>query len=455
MTRQRIDFFSLVVALIICGFATVCAQQFHAIPSGATSLDPCKYFDNVTDVQSLNHHEFVAFEQCLYYFLANKAQQSSSKFGSVHPIATLPPVGGQTDQKTVKVRVGQITLQHFQLNEFLKDLNIVGYMEMQWNDERLSWDKGQWKLERLQIHSANHIWIPVLSSQAYETSLRNDDVMEVRRLESSNKGNVSGIISFSLKTFCDDTDFRHFPDDLYKCCFQLEPHFNQDIIEFTVDGLPVFTDPKYFRDYGWSMSGTIPSINPDPNVVAQLNFCINLQRSSSAVKIELSVPTWGTAILFLFSPFLGSIRTQLFVKMFILLLQVLILQLFSNRVAPHLGSASATPVIMAVHELAIVLNTLSIVTSILLLMQSRIKRTLPPWNWLIRASQIINKFVCAFNSAAEYETEAVELEKGGQIPSSTTSNRYQADWYNAFLAVHGVLVLLFSVIFILGYLIIR
>lgn len=38
-------------------------------------------------------------------------------------------------------------------------------MEMQWNDERLIWDKGQWKLEKLQIHSANHIWIPVLSSQ--------------------------------------------------------------------------------------------------------------------------------------------------------------------------------------------------------------------------------------------------------------------------------------------------
>jgi hypothetical protein len=112
-----------------------------------------------------------------------------------------------------------------------------------------------------------------------------------------------------------------------------------------VDGLPVFTDPKYFRDYGWSMSGTIPSVNPDPNVVAQLNFCINLQRSSSAVKIELSVPTWATAILFLFSPFLGSIRTQLLVKMFIMLLQVLILQLFSNRISPHLGSASATPVI--------------------------------------------------------------------------------------------------------------
>ncbi|KAI6222288.1 Efk-1 [Aphelenchoides fujianensis] len=92
-----------------------------------------------------------------------------------------------SDRKNVKVRIGQITLQHFQLNEFLKDLNIVGYMEIQWDDQRLSWDQSQWKLEKLQIHSANHVWIPVLSSQSYETSLRNDDVMEVRPFFPPNK----------------------------------------------------------------------------------------------------------------------------------------------------------------------------------------------------------------------------------------------------------------------------
>lgn len=64
----------------------------------------------------------MAFEQCLYYFLANRAQhQAASAFGAVHPIATLPPnfavTGAQKGAvgSQVKVRVGQITLQHFQL----------------------------------------------------------------------------------------------------------------------------------------------------------------------------------------------------------------------------------------------------------------------------------------------------------------------------------------------------
>jgi hypothetical protein len=90
-------------------------------------LDPCRYFENVSDVQQLNHHEYVAFEQCLYYFLANRAQhQAANAFGAIHPIATLPPAyggnkggagnsGGGPQQKEIRVRVGQITLQHFQL----------------------------------------------------------------------------------------------------------------------------------------------------------------------------------------------------------------------------------------------------------------------------------------------------------------------------------------------------
>lgn len=51
--------------------------------------------------------------------------------------------------------------------------------------------------------------------------------MEVRRLDANSAGNVTAVVSFSLKTFCDDADFRHYPDDIYKCCFLLEPHFNQ------------------------------------------------------------------------------------------------------------------------------------------------------------------------------------------------------------------------------------
>lgn len=37
----------------------------------------------------------------------------------------------------------------------------------------------------------------------------------------------------------------------------------------SADGSPIYTDPKYFRDYGWHMSGTVPTVQLDPAGIAQ------------------------------------------------------------------------------------------------------------------------------------------------------------------------------------------
>lgn len=48
----------------------------------------------------------------------------------------------------------------------------------------------------------------------------------MRKIQVSNNGTIDTLINFSLKTFCDDTDFKSFPDDIYKCCYQIQPHLN-------------------------------------------------------------------------------------------------------------------------------------------------------------------------------------------------------------------------------------
>lgn len=67
----------------------------------------------------------------------------------------------------------------------------------------------------------------------FETAVRNGDLMEIRRVVVHRNGTVRTIINFSLRTFCEDSDFKNFPDDVYKCCYQIEPHFNQ-VTEFLV-----------------------------------------------------------------------------------------------------------------------------------------------------------------------------------------------------------------------------
>uniref|UniRef100_A0A0N5DBF7 Neur_chan_LBD domain-containing protein n=1 Tax=Thelazia callipaeda TaxID=103827 RepID=A0A0N5DBF7_THECL len=220
----------------------------------------------------------------------------------------------------------------------------------------------------------------------------------------------------------------------------------QGEVDFTTSGQAVFTDSKYFRNYGWYVSGTIPShrIMPDSQV-SQLGFCINLQRSTNSLRIEMSLPSTVTSTLFLLTPLLGEIHIQIINKMFVLFLQFLTLQLYSTRITPHLGSVAATPKILQFLQFAIIINTLSISVSILLWMCSKIRRNLPPWNWLIRISEVINRCVCVFNF-----TERT-------LPSnnkSSTINNYQEDWINAFMALHGIAVCILSLIFIFGYLII-
>lgn len=50
----------------------------------------------VQDVETLNHHDYASFEHCVFYFLANRAQQQTAASGlhfgaSLHPISSLPP----------------------------------------------------------------------------------------------------------------------------------------------------------------------------------------------------------------------------------------------------------------------------------------------------------------------------------------------------------------------------
>ncbi|KAK6025982.1 hypothetical protein OSTOST_08101 [Ostertagia ostertagi] len=317
-------------------------------------------------------------------------------------------------------------------------------MELSWMDDRLQWSRDTWKMEKLQIQSLNHVWIPIFIAQNYDTHLKNGDAFEMRRVETTSSGNVTAVLAFSLRSFCDDSDFENYPDDVYKCCFTLEPQTNPDIIEFDASGLPIFTDPKYFRDYGWKVSGTVPQTLEDPAQVAQLGFCLNLQRATSSVRIELTVPLMVCALLFLLTPFLGMIKVQICAKFFILALQFLTFILFSNRISPHLGSASATPKLLRFLEFSVTLNGFSLAASIFLWACTRIRRDLPPWGQLTQLSSFVNRFLCVFQTHAAEEDEGIE--------KAAAVGNYQKDWTAAFIAVHAITMTVFSIIFVFGYL---
>ncbi|GMR33231.1 hypothetical protein PMAYCL1PPCAC_03426, partial [Pristionchus mayeri] len=431
------------------GRLPISAQKYHESIFDRSRL-LCPDYGNrpylhciIADVELLAQHEYAALERCLYYYLAGEAAKSAAHTGIPHPIAALAP--NFNSREPVLINFHQVVLQHFELNEFLRDISIHGYIEIGWKDARLAWNSEQWKADTLRVQAASHIWVPVFTQQNYDTALRNGDGFELRRIETSSRGNVSAILAFSLRTFCDDTDFANYPDDTYKCCFSLEAQMNQEVIDFTTDNLPVFTDPKYFREYGWKVSGTVPKVVQDPAQEPEVGFCINLTRASSSVKIELTVPLIACALLFLLSPFFGTIRTQIFFKLFIVCMQLLTLLLFSNRIAAHLGSAQSTPRLLRFLEFAIIINVLSVAASVFLYACGRIRRTLPPWALLIKISSIVNNVVCVLHASPD-EEEA--MEKG-----NAAGGNFQKDWTAAFTAIHAMTMVGISIIFLLGYII--
>ncbi|CAB3400467.1 unnamed protein product [Caenorhabditis bovis] len=404
---------------------------FQARATSSAQLDPCQYMLSLLNEtkNELMQHEQTTLEQCLYYYLAGESAKKLGRLNIPHSIASVPP--NYLSQEPVTVNFAQFTLQHFELNEYLKDISIHGYLDLNWHDDRLMWNQDTWKKNKLVVHSFHHVWVPLLGSQNPENHLKNGDAFEIRKVETSNQGNVTAKVAFSLRTFCDDSDFENYPND--------------EVIQFTSSGLPIFTDPKNFRDYGWGVSGTVPESFDDPSDVAQLGFCLNLKRAHSALKVELTLPLFIATVVFLLPPLFGSIKIQVFLKMFVMLLQFLTLLMFSQRISPFLSSTSTTPKPMRFLEVALTLNLASITTSLIIFTAMKVKRTLPPWGKVTQIANLVNGVlgILHISSIEEYNLDKLEEQE--------TQNTYQKDWHNVFGAAHAVFMIFFSAIMIFFY----
>ncbi|CAI2355716.1 unnamed protein product [Caenorhabditis sp. 36 PRJEB53466] len=420
---------------------------FQARATGSAQLDPCQYMLQLLNEtnKDLMQHEVNTLEQCLYYYLAGESAKKLAKLNIPHPIASIPP--NYVSQQPVNINFAQFTLQHFELNEYLKDISIHGYLELNWHDDRLVWNQDTWKKNKLVVHSFHHVWVPVLGSQNPENHLKNGDAFEIRKVETSNQGNVTAKVAFSLRTFCDDTDFENYPNDVYKCCFSFEPQQDREVIQFTSSGLPIFTDPKNFRDYGWGVSGTVPESFDDPSEIAQLGFCLNLKRAHSSLKVELAIPLFITTVLFLLPPLFGSVKIQIYLKMFVMGLQFLTLLIFSTRIAPFLSSTASTPKPMRFLEIALVFNLISITISIILFCCMQVKRSLPPWGKVTQIANFINSFLGVLNVTG---VEEYNLDKYDEQVAQST---YQKDWANVFRAAHAVIMGTISAIVVFVYIV--
>jgi len=291
----------------------------------------------------------------------------------------------------------------------------------------------------MSVQTAAHVWVPQLSSEKHDTSLITGDTVDYKKIRISNTGNVSGLMIFNLQTFC-DVDFHNFPADVHTCCAQLEPTFFDNIINFKIADPSYKIDTRFIKNTGYNIDRVLMQTFTTPESAAY-QFCVHITRSNTTLHVELAVPMAICAILILFAPLFGSLKTQLHVKLFALLLQYLCLQFLANKMT-YLGNGS-TPRIFRFYEFTIVMNLVSLLLTVFVAAANRADRTLPPAQSLMNFSMLINKFCFCFSIVDE-----IDDSHSGTSPGE--EKKYARDWRSIFSAVHSILMTLVVIVYLIG-----
>lgn len=255
-----------------------------------------------------------------FHAVESRDTKYTSFFHSVVTLAllTLFATRGQINMETRKLNMSLLKNQVFQL-ESLVTVSSSGREKRVWHDS----------------------WYEVSCTCRYETAVTNGDYSDYQRIRTTNGGNVTAFLNFNLQSFC-DADLENFPLDVHRCCFHLQPKVYPGITVFNAKDVAARIDRQYFRNTGWNFGQIQTKDGWDDEGVADLQWCMDLTRSSTTLRVELSVPMGICAVLILITPLFGAIQIQIYVKLFALLLQYLCLQYLANKTS-QIGMASTTP----------------------------------------------------------------------------------------------------------------
>jgi len=134
-------------------------------------------------------------------------------------------------------------------------------------------------------------------------------------------------------------------------------------------------------------------------------------------------------VLFILSPFFGSFKTQLYVKLYVLLLQYLSLQYLSTKMV-NLGAAEKTPRVFQFYELTLCVTLTSLIFTLFLWVAERQKRILPPPQTTANFCSIICKIFSWITGESDGD--------GMEPTASQTAKNYRADWAIVFGGIHAV-----------------
>uniref|UniRef100_A0A0M3IY43 Neur_chan_LBD domain-containing protein n=1 Tax=Anisakis simplex TaxID=6269 RepID=A0A0M3IY43_ANISI len=284
-----------------------------------------------------------------------------------------------------------------------------------WKDRRMKWDSNDWKTDTLNVKSYGRLWVPDINSDKHQTSAQSGEYVQYQNILAKNNGNLTARLEYKIQAHC-QIDYTNFPDDRKYCCFTLKsliyPHYI-----------------KYFLSRG-------------ERAAQVLEICLAVQRKSMTLRIELTIPMVVSSLLVVIAPFFGTLKDQINVKLFAILIQLLSFTNLASK-TPQVGFGSTIPNIYLFYVFTLATTVISLLITLIISAMSRIHRKLPPAHRYTLLASVLNTNLCCGN------------EVGTVIATDGTSTKdNQNDWLQIHIAINNLISFIIMVAYCFGIVII-
>ncbi|KRY54744.1 hypothetical protein T03_6077 [Trichinella britovi] len=318
----------------------------------------------------------------------------------------------------------------------ISDLELV--VRLSWIDSRLRWDIKTWPFvtfpAKLNVH--HQLWGPVFVPKERKEFFLTSTKISYNDAVVRSNGNVTTTVSIRVPRARCTNDLHQYPYDRQHCCFDIRAEPWKRLR--TVVTLPTATGSASFPS-SWALENVkmTPESSLENEREEYIRTCVTVVRNSAAIQAELSLPMAVSAVIFLCAQLTGKWKTQVYLKIVAIFLQLFAFQaVISNT---NLSFASQTPVVYRYYNFTVGMTVFSLLKTLVLWALSRRTFDSPPPHRFIVLSDAMNYFV--------YGKANDKMKECGQ---SIIEKAKTSEWHSVVLALHSVLSILIVFIYLLG-----
>ncbi|GJQ64877.1 hypothetical protein Trydic_g7051 [Trypoxylus dichotomus] len=369
-------------------------------------------------------------------------------------------------QNTTNVDFG-ISIRHIEVNEFKSTVTVYGFAKLQWNDEKLKWNKSDYGgLDKLNM--ADHeLWLPdlFLINSGVSTAINSYN----SQCHVYDNGGVFWVPPAQFTVLC-DLNLKYWPFDTQKCYMEFiswTHHGN----EINLKILNKRTEPDVdviIKSTEWMIGDT--SIRKDDRKYSCCNepypyitITINLIRRSPSYKALIITPAFVIIGLILATFWLPPQAGEKIILNGCTAIIITLFLLYFTQKIPAMGSH--TPLVVFFYSTCLWIVCFSIIGSVIVILLSRSQHNKPlPWlikqpltgcigKWLGISSYV--KDSSNLNATVEEmrDHQVTDFEENGlgnddkQFIASKSKMQYQSDWILLAVAIDRISFLFYSFLF--------